>query len=781
MSQTYQWNAGRWNTKPDVSVCVLPNLFSPSKNYLAAMQPDGNLVVYKQSDVVFDTKTTTFGARSNEIGTGPYCLSIQPDGNLVLRDSTGKGMWYANSYKRGKGPYKLNMQIDGNLVLYDSNSQAIWSSQKGLVLPNVPPYVEVNSPVVCADTNMLSPDYKYRASVQSDGNVVVYKQTAVWSTTTFGQGKGPFCLRLQPDGNLGVIDSTDKASWYSTSKNKGIGPYRLNMLDNGNLVIFDDNNRAIWSYQSGPIDVVVPMRSSSLNGLYYIKGGFASKYCSDSVGDSVICNRDSADTWEKFEIVDLGNNFYNIKGGRNIKFCSDFNGEKIACNKDVAGALEKFNIVQLSNGMYNIRGGFANKFCSDFEGKSVICNRDSADTWEQFHIIKVPTDIYPTIETSANRLYKAVVLPEGNVAVIDNKNIVKWKSKDTVVPAKDRVGPYTLKLKDNGDLVLVDSTDKTVWNTFTLGKGKGPNKLFMQDEGNLVLRDSTQKALWSSFFDTDYSDTCVVGVCSKPIVSPNQLIRAVMKDDGNLVVTDGKTTLWRPMVTTTSNVIGGYNPLTGGTAGGKVTLGPAGPTYVTTTTLAAFAGGTLNLQDNGELVIKNAAGTSVWSTGTSNKGVKPYKLVMQNDGNLVLYDSKDIPWWASKQGRIEHYYEETPCFPGGVRYRSVECKDDSNNNIVSNSLCSSQTEPSGKENCEYQSGAESTTTPDETSGTGTGAESTPTPDETSGTGTGTGTGDESTTKSSNTVWYIVGGVVVGVGIIILVIYLMKKKEVKSIS
>ena len=752
MLQTYQWNAGRWNTKPDVAVCVPPNLYSPSNDYLAAMQPDGNLVVYKQSDAVFDTKFTKFGTRSNEIGQGPYCLRIQPDGNLVLYDSTGKGMWYANSYNRGKGPYKLNMQIDGNLVLYDSNSKAIWNSKTGLELENVPPYVEVDSPAVCADTNMLSPDYKYRASVQSDGNVVVYKQTAVWNTQTFGQGQGPFCLRLQPDGNLGVIDSTNKASWYSNSYYKGIGPYRLNMLDNGNLVIFDDNNRAIWN-QSGPIDVVVPMRLSPLlNGVYYIKGGAASKYCSDSLGDNVICNRDSTDDWEKFEIFDLGNNFYNIKGGRNTKFCSDFNGEKIACNKDVAGALEKFNIVQLSNGMYNIKGGFANKFCSNFKGESVICNRDSADASEQFHIIKAPTDIYQTIETSVNRLYKAVVLPEGNVAVIDNKNTVKWKSKDTVVPADKRVGPYTLKLKDNGDLVLVDSTDKIVWNTFTLGKGKGPNKLFMEDDGNLVLRDSTLRALWSSFGDPDYSDTCVVGVCSNPIVSPDKSIRAVMKDDGNFVVTDGKTTLWRPMVTTTSNVIGGYNPLTGG----KVTLGPDGPTYVTTTTLAAFAGGTLNLQDNGDLVIKNAAGTSVWSTGTSNKGVKPYKLVMQDDGNLVLYDSKDIPWWASKKGRIEHYYEETPCFPGGVRYRSVECRDD-NNNIVSNSLCSSQTEPSSKEICEYQSSSSEIPS----SGSSSGAAIVK-------------------PESSNTVWYIVGGVVVGVGIIILVIYLMKKKEVKSL-
>ena len=82
----------------------------------------------------------------------------------------------------------------------------------------------------------------------------------------------------------------------------------------------------------------------------------------------------------------------------------------------------------------------------------------------------------------------------------------------------------------------------------------------------------------------------------------------------------------------------------------------------------------------------------------------------------------------------------------------------------SNSLCSSQTEPSGKENCEYQS--PNAETPESSGETPESSGETP--------------GAIVKPESSNTVWYIVGGVVVGVGIIILVIYLMKKKEVKSL-
>jgi hypothetical protein len=43
-----------------------------------------------------------------------------------------------------------------------------------------------------------------------------------------------------------------------------------------------------------------------------------------------------------------------------------------------------------------------------------------------------------------------------------------------------------------------------------------------------------------------------------------------------------------------------------------------------------------NISD-GNLVIYGKT-KAVWSTGTSGRGTAPYKLVMQGDGNLVIYD-----------------------------------------------------------------------------------------------------------------------------------------------
>lgn len=55
--------------------------------------------------------------------------------------------------------------------------------------------------------------------IQSDGNLVCYKQTsdnveAYWASNTDGKGEGPdFTLVLQNDGNLVIIDSNSKPTW----------------------------------------------------------------------------------------------------------------------------------------------------------------------------------------------------------------------------------------------------------------------------------------------------------------------------------------------------------------------------------------------------------------------------------------------------------------------------------------------------------------------------------------------------------------------------------------
>ncbi|KAJ3310136.1 hypothetical protein HDU76_003439, partial [Blyttiomyces sp. JEL0837] len=52
------------------------------------------------------------------------------------------------------------------------------------------------------------------------------------------------------------------------------------------------------------------------------------------------------------------------------------------------------------------------------------------------------------------------------------------------------------------------------------------------------------------------------------------------------------------------------------------------------------------LQTDGNLILTDN-GIAIWQSGTSNKGTAPYSLIMQDDGNLVIYDTKHAAIWAS--------------------------------------------------------------------------------------------------------------------------------------
>ena len=56
-------------------------------------------------------------------------------------------------------------------------------------------------------------------------------------------------------------------------------------------------------------------------------------------------------------------------------------------------------------------------------------------------------------------------------------------------------------------------------------------------------------------------------------------------------------------------------------------------------------GDRLILQNDGNLVLRTAAGTAVWASGTAGKNAT--RLVMQDDGNLVLYSGTGSSVWAT--------------------------------------------------------------------------------------------------------------------------------------
>ncbi len=93
---------------------------------------------------------------------------------------------------------------------------------------------------------ITSPNGQYQFTLQSDGNIVLYKKSgkkALWNSGT--AGKKVTKLLMQADGNL-VLYKDKKALWSTgTSGNQGAF---LMIQDDGNAVIYTNHKKkAIWS------------------------------------------------------------------------------------------------------------------------------------------------------------------------------------------------------------------------------------------------------------------------------------------------------------------------------------------------------------------------------------------------------------------------------------------------------------------------------------------------------------------------------------------------------
>jgi len=207
-------------------------IVSPDGQNRAVMQTDGNFGVYQGG-------IWAWGTGSN--GTGATRLAMQTDGNLVVYDAANSPKWASGT--SGSGGDSLRMQSDGNLVIY-SGSHAVWASNTNRVIGTT-----ATAPATLGGNVRLgSPDGRFEAVMQTDGNFVVYfGSTALFATGTNGSGADHFAV--QSDGNLVVYDAANVPKWASGTNGKG-GTH-LVMQSDGNLVLYTASNAAVWASNTG--------------------------------------------------------------------------------------------------------------------------------------------------------------------------------------------------------------------------------------------------------------------------------------------------------------------------------------------------------------------------------------------------------------------------------------------------------------------------------------------------------------------------------------------------
>lgn len=176
-------------------------------------------------------------------------------------------------------------------------------------------------------------------------------------------------------------------------------------------------------------------------------------------------------------------------------------------------------------------------------------------------------------------------------------------------------GPYQLAMQTDGLLVLSDGNGHVIW---TPGSSSGSDFLRLQDEGNFI-------------FENAWGSTVLFNPVDSNGDSDDDLL---MQSDGNLVLYEtsaNQTALWDTGSNWDSNNSGLFY-------GQSIPEG--------TTIYSQNDGYRLILQDDGNLVLYNSENTPSFCTGTSGSGSGDF-LAMQTDGNLVLYNSSDTALWDS--------------------------------------------------------------------------------------------------------------------------------------
>ncbi len=302
--------------------------------------------------------------------------------------------------------------------------------------------------------------------------------------------------------------------------------------------------------------------------------------------------------------------------------------------KTSTGLIEReYSIIPTTDyaGQYDINNGIINGDNNDCENAcdSVGCNAFVYDNKSKTCTLKNIKD-KNTVVPSYDPHKSLNVVGTGFKSYKDANNICSSENKDNTCVIKEgftvenksnllKASKCNVKLLDDGNLVIYDISGKPLWASNTYNKGKGPYSMKMQDNGNLVIYDSNNEQIWQT------------GTTEKGDGPYN----AILDDTCTLNIKDSNNNiLWKANESTSEK----QKP---GTCSAGINYGLC-ENKISSSTID------LVMQDDGNLVIYDKKDGSVkWSTGTNGKGTPPYRLMMQTDGNLIVYDNNNTVLWAT--------------------------------------------------------------------------------------------------------------------------------------
>jgi hypothetical protein len=274
---------------------------------------------------------------------------------------------------------------------------------------------------------------------------------------------------------------------------------------------------------------------------------------------------------------------------------------------------------------------------------------------------------------SRNGKYSLAYQTDDNLVLYRNDGAVLWASGTSRSTSAKTV------MQSDGNLVVHDPGGKAIWAS---GTSRHPGShLVVQDDGNLVIYEPGGRPIWATHTDQTNKRPVARGDDMRPgeVLNPNQSLfsasrryKFVYQGDGNLVLyrnADGRP-LWA------SNTARRPTGVVIQQADGNLVIYGPDRAAIWASNTAKRPGSRLIVQNDGNVVIYAPGGKAVWATNTAQPSyprargdaMRPgqalhpgeaitsrngrYRFIYQSDGNLVLYRRKDgRPLWASNTHR----------------------------------------------------------------------------------------------------------------------------------
>ncbi|SOD70392.1 D-mannose binding lectin [Jatrophihabitans sp. GAS493] len=225
--------------------------------------------------------------------------------------------------------------------------------------------------------------------------------------------------------------------------------------------------------------------------------------------------------------------------------------------------------------------------------------------------------------------YRLVMQGDGNLVEYQG-SVVEWASRTAGHPGAHLI------VQGDGNVVLYSVQQKALWSTRTAGAGSVV-ALVMQDDGNVVLY-RPGRAIWKT------------GLPMLQVAPPRQFLAPSTLTAGQSAQGSADT-LAAPSNRFTLDLNGGLLQIEE-----HAFVADPNPNLrehvmaIWAPPLVNYSSvnGTLVMQRDGNLVMYNGAGRASWSTRTSGSG---NHATLQDDGNLVIYSAAGHALWASGSKR----------------------------------------------------------------------------------------------------------------------------------